>query len=63
MSAAPTLPAVSLATQALALYSRQPDGMTIPEIAVYLFGEDTIGRRQQVNALIDEGRRKAAGVH
>lgn len=49
---------VSLATQALALYAST--NLSIPEIAIRLFGEDTVHGRRKVNSLIDQARREAA---
>lgn len=64
MSAVPTVTrqgGVSLATQALALYTST--NLSIPEIAIRLFGEDTVHGRRKVNSLIDQARREAARSH
>ena len=52
---------VSLATRAYALY--RAAGLTIPEVTIRLFGEDTVHGRRKVNSLIDEARRNAARSH
>lgn len=52
---------ITLATRALALY--QNAGLTIPEVTIRLFGEDTVHGRRKVNSLIDEARRTIARAH
>lgn len=52
---------VSLATRALTLHER--DRLHVGEIAIRLFGADTIGRRRQVEALIDEARLQTVRAH
>ncbi|ALN73555.1 hypothetical protein [Aureimonas sp. AU20] len=52
---------ISLATQVYALYQQQE--LSISQITVRLYGEDTVHGRKQVNSLIDEARRNAARSH
>lgn len=52
---------VSLSTHALVLHER--DKLPVGEIAIRLFGSDTIQCRRRVDALIDEARLQMGRAH
>jgi len=52
---------VSLATRALALYATT--GLSIGEIAIRLFGDETFRTRAEVNRLLNVARAEAAKAH